>query len=357
MLTVVCPHRRSQPPRLIVRHRQGRRRQDDRGRGARRSPPRAAGAGSRSASWAASPRGGARCAGRAIDTLDGRRPSRARRSGWRRQLPRRLADLLMRSGAFESLVAAAPGGSELITIDEGLGARAAPALDAARRPYDLVIVDAPASGHGAALLRAPRRSRDIARVGPIGSQAREVADFLKRDAGFVIVTTARGDAGQRDARARAAAARTSDLDRRQRRAPRRFSAADVEKLRGERQRRRPARGGASRMRARARAAGAARAAAPRGARAGRHAAVDARRRDPRAGEPAGHGDQASRGARPEARSPWMSPPARTAATAPRRDAAPPCEEPPCDPLSHAGRPKAPAGRRCRAVGPRSPAAD
>ncbi|MDX6658319.1 MAG: hypothetical protein QOH62_3112 [Solirubrobacteraceae bacterium] len=104
------------------------------------------------------------------------------------QLPRRLADLLMRSGAFASLVAAAPGGAELIAITK-LWELVQRRRWSKSEPYDLVIVDAPASGHGAALLRAPRTFADIARVGPIGSQAREVADFLKRDAGFVIVTT------------------------------------------------------------------------------------------------------------------------------------------------------------------------
>jgi anion-transporting ArsA/GET3 family ATPase len=105
------------------------------------------------------------------------------------QLPRRLADLLMRSGAFASLVAAAPGGAELIAITKLWELVQRRRWSKANKPYDLVIVDAPASGHGAALLRAPRTFADIARVGPIGSQAREVADFLKRDAGFVIVTT------------------------------------------------------------------------------------------------------------------------------------------------------------------------
>jgi Mrp family chromosome partitioning ATPase len=104
------------------------------------------------------------------------------------QLPRRLADLLMRSGAFASLVGAAPGGAELIAITKLWELVQRRRWTPGAKPYDLVIVDAPASGHGAALLRAPRTFADIARVGPIGSQAREVADFLKRDAGFVIVT-------------------------------------------------------------------------------------------------------------------------------------------------------------------------
>jgi anion-transporting ArsA/GET3 family ATPase len=94
----------------------------------------------------------------------------------------------MRSGAFASLVAAAPGGAELIAMTK-LWELVQRRRWTRAEPYDLVIVDAPASGHGAALLRAPRTFAEIARVGPIGSQAREVADFLKRDAGFVIVTT------------------------------------------------------------------------------------------------------------------------------------------------------------------------
>jgi anion-transporting ArsA/GET3 family ATPase len=105
------------------------------------------------------------------------------------QLPRRLADLLMRSGAFASLVAAAPGGAELIAMTKLWELVQHRRWTRGKKPYDLVIVDAPASGHGAALLRAPRTFADIARVGPIGNQAREVADFIKRDAGFVIVTT------------------------------------------------------------------------------------------------------------------------------------------------------------------------
>ena len=43
-------------------------------------------------------------------------------------------------------------------------------------PYDLTIVDAPASGHGAALLRTPRTFAEIAKVGPIANQASAIAE-------------------------------------------------------------------------------------------------------------------------------------------------------------------------------------
>jgi anion-transporting ArsA/GET3 family ATPase len=41
--------------------------------------------------------------------------------------------------------------------------------------YDLVIVDSPAAGHGAGILRTPRTFAEIARVGPIAHQGRQIA--------------------------------------------------------------------------------------------------------------------------------------------------------------------------------------
>jgi anion-transporting ArsA/GET3 family ATPase len=40
--------------------------------------------------------------------------------------------------------------------------------------YDLVIVDAPATGNGVATMRAPKTFADIARVGPIANQGRAI---------------------------------------------------------------------------------------------------------------------------------------------------------------------------------------
>jgi anion-transporting ArsA/GET3 family ATPase len=54
-------------------------------------------------------------------------------------------------------------------------------------PYDLVVVDAPASGHGAAILRTPRTFSDLARVGPIASQAEKIAQTLADPAFTAVV--------------------------------------------------------------------------------------------------------------------------------------------------------------------------
>lgn len=60
-----------------------------------------------------------------------------------------------------------------------------------RRP-DLVILDAPASGHGIAWMSAPQLVSDVISSGPIGAMAAEIAGFLEDRSRFgsVVVTTA-----------------------------------------------------------------------------------------------------------------------------------------------------------------------
>lgn len=50
----------------------------------------------------------------------------------------------------------------------------------ARGPYlwDLVVVDAPATGHGLNMLRAPQAVMDIARVGPMFTNSRQIRDLV-----------------------------------------------------------------------------------------------------------------------------------------------------------------------------------
>src|SRR5262249_9996505 len=45
--------------------------------------------------------------------------------------------------------------------------------------YDLVVLDAPATGHALGMLQSPRTFGAIARVGPIAAQARQVQALLK----------------------------------------------------------------------------------------------------------------------------------------------------------------------------------
>jgi anion-transporting ArsA/GET3 family ATPase len=88
-----------------------------------------------------------------------------------------LGSLLFNNRIFEYFTAAAPGVRELTTVGK-VWELAQPQRRSDAAPYDLVIMDAPASGHGLALLRAPRTFGDIARVGPIRRRADAIHDFL-----------------------------------------------------------------------------------------------------------------------------------------------------------------------------------
>jgi anion-transporting ArsA/GET3 family ATPase len=89
-----------------------------------------------------------------------------------------LSNMLIGSHAFQYFVAAAPGARELVTIGQAWDLAQGERWDRKRTGYDLVVVDAPASGHGLAMLRTPRTFGDIARVGPIHRQAHRIHDFL-----------------------------------------------------------------------------------------------------------------------------------------------------------------------------------
>jgi anion-transporting ArsA/GET3 family ATPase len=86
--------------------------------------------------------------------------------------------VLARSSAFGYFVAAAPGAKELITIAKVWELASPQRWDRHGRTYDLVVVDAPASGHGLAMLTTPRTFGEIARVGPIRRQATKVSELL-----------------------------------------------------------------------------------------------------------------------------------------------------------------------------------
>ena len=92
-----------------------------------------------------------------------------------RQLGGTALRLLSHSHGFQYFVAAAPGAKELITIAKVWELAQPRRWDRRNRTYDLVIVDAPASGHGLAMLTTPRTFGEIANVGPIRRQAGKVS--------------------------------------------------------------------------------------------------------------------------------------------------------------------------------------
>jgi anion-transporting ArsA/GET3 family ATPase len=97
--------------------------------------------------------------------------------------------VLMRSQAFQYFVAAAPGATEMITMAKIWEIAQGHRWTRSNRTYDTVIVDAPASGHGLAMLSTPGTFGDIARVGTVQRQAYKVRDMLRdpRRIGYVAV--------------------------------------------------------------------------------------------------------------------------------------------------------------------------
>jgi anion-transporting ArsA/GET3 family ATPase len=91
---------------------------------------------------------------------------------------RAMRDLLVRSRIFNYLAAATPGLKELVTIGKVWELAQTDRKVKKGRAYDLVIVDAPATGHGIGFLQTPRTFAGIARVGPMHSQAAELDRFI-----------------------------------------------------------------------------------------------------------------------------------------------------------------------------------
>ena len=108
------------------------------------------------------------------------------------QLTRPLAELLASSRVFAYLAAATPGMRELLTVGKLWELAQDERRAEGGEPYDLVVVDAPATGHGLALLDAPRTFADLAAVGPIARQARKIHGTLidREVTGVVAVATA-----------------------------------------------------------------------------------------------------------------------------------------------------------------------
>ncbi|MFZ9628251.1 MAG: ArsA-related P-loop ATPase [Ilumatobacteraceae bacterium] len=85
---------------------------------------------------------------------------------------------------FDFVADAAPGVKEILAVGKVC-------WEAKERHYDLVIVDAEASGHVVAQLESPRVIRDLVRVGMVREQVQWMLDLLgdARRTGLVVVTT------------------------------------------------------------------------------------------------------------------------------------------------------------------------
>lgn len=102
-----------------------------------------------------------------------------------------LVNRVLQSPIHQHFTEGAPGLKEtavfghILRLLQGHGLRAAP------RP-DVVVLDAPATGHGVQWMMAPRLVADVVSSGPVGHMATEIAALLadRRRCGVVVVTLA-----------------------------------------------------------------------------------------------------------------------------------------------------------------------
>jgi anion-transporting ArsA/GET3 family ATPase len=87
-------------------------------------------------------------------------------------------DLMFKNRVFTYFAAATPGLRELVTIGKVWELAQLDRRVKRGAKYDLVIVDAPATGHGIGILRTPKTFGDIARVGPVKRQADTIYEFI-----------------------------------------------------------------------------------------------------------------------------------------------------------------------------------
>lgn len=115
---------------------------------------------------------------------------------WLRVLGGRVSSrVLLASSTFQYFVAAAPGAREVLSMVKLLELTEnedGPGRKRKRDAYDLVILDAPATGHALALLSSPRTFAGLARVGPIAAHARSVSKLLEDPERSAYVAVAQG---------------------------------------------------------------------------------------------------------------------------------------------------------------------
>lgn len=86
-----------------------------------------------------------------------------------------MGQALGSSRLFQTFAMATPGMRELLSVGKVYELAQFTRHTDGADPYDLVIVDSPAAGHGIGILRTPRTFAEIARVGPVAGTAQRIA--------------------------------------------------------------------------------------------------------------------------------------------------------------------------------------
>ena len=101
-----------------------------------------------------------------------------------------VARRIFRSPVYHHFTAGAPGLKEMAVLGHALQLVQGKVPDV--EAFDMVVLDAPATGHGVSLLAAPQLVSEAIRQGPISQLAKEVAELVDSPGrcGVVVVTLA-----------------------------------------------------------------------------------------------------------------------------------------------------------------------
>ncbi len=107
-----------------------------------------------------------------------------------------LARRVLESQVYRHFAEGAPGLEQVAVLGHafrlvrGIGAENLPG-ELAGRTFDLVVLDAPATGHGVSLLAAPGLLSTVVEHGPFGQMGRELTEFVgEREHSAVVAVTA-----------------------------------------------------------------------------------------------------------------------------------------------------------------------
>lgn len=102
-----------------------------------------------------------------------------------------LSRRVLSSPVYQQFAEGAPGLKEVAILGHAL--RLVRGLDPVARaePFDLVVLDAPATGHGVSLLAAPQLLAEVIEHGPFGDMGRELAELVAdpQRCGVAVVTS------------------------------------------------------------------------------------------------------------------------------------------------------------------------
>jgi anion-transporting ArsA/GET3 family ATPase len=101
-----------------------------------------------------------------------------------------VGQMLGSSRLFHAFAMATPGMRELLTMGKVWELAQLERRTRGAAPYDFVVVDAPATGHGVGILRTPKTFAEIALAGPIARQGSKIAATIADHEFTAIVAVA-----------------------------------------------------------------------------------------------------------------------------------------------------------------------